>query len=117
MESKKEEGWHALNEWKKVCAAEFNKFYEENGPDKRGIEEMRTNLEYEVCIVQNVIGAYDAWIEQFKTPGFSDIPDESKVRVISDTLNDSGTKYGWYRGNLPETKAIKRALRELKEIE
>lgn len=95
--------------WEKVAGQRFNEEYRESGPSKYDIEEMRTNAEYEACVVWCVVGAYEKWAKLNNQPCFSDLSGPEKIKTVETAINDGS--YGWYRGNLPEPKAIRRALK------
>lgn len=101
-----------LAAWTPVAGKLYTAAYEENGPSKHEIEDMRTNAEYEACCVECVLQAYDEWEHEGK-PEHNALPLPELVQVVEAALNSEDAKYGWYRGNLPEPKAIRRALRSL----
>jgi len=77
---------------------------------------MRTDREYEVRVVECVTIAWDEW-EQNDKPDFNSLQQDQKERVVDAALDptpeNGEAEYGWYRGNLPELRAVRRALKEL----
>jgi hypothetical protein len=99
-----------LEAWKRESGPLCDEAYDEGGPDKHEIEEMRTNVEYEVRVVECVLAAYDDW-EQEGKPAFKSLSLEDKITVVQEGLETC--QYGSYRGDLPGLESVTRALAEL----
>jgi hypothetical protein len=82
--------------WESVAGGLFDRVYEESGPRKREIEDMRTDREYEVRVIECAVTAYDNWEYEGK-PDFRALSEDEQVELVQDAL-DNG-RYGSYRGN------------------
>ena len=101
-----------FSEWEKVGVDLYNKEYEKHGPNKHEIEDMKTDLEYEIRVVECIAEAWDNW-KSIDHPAFEDLPFNDQVKATSMILESLDAKYGSYRGNLPDIKYVKRALRHI----
>jgi hypothetical protein len=102
-----------LTAWSKVAGALFNQAYETEGPDKHAIEEMATDAEYETRVVGCVIAAWENWdgIQSHFWGGR--FTREQQEKIVSAALDNETADYGFYRGDLPSSESIQRALGEL----
>lgn len=99
-----------LDAWKGESGPLCDAAYDRSGPNKHEVEEMRTNLEYEVRVVECVLSAYEDWKHEGK-PYFGDLSLSDKIVLVKEGLETC--RYGSYRGNLPSDKSVRRALAEM----
>lgn len=94
--------------WADAGGELYNAEYEESGPSKHEIEDMRLDAEYEAQVVGCVVTAFENW-EFVGKPDWDTILEKERIALVAAALSKG--KYGWYRGRLPEPTRIRAALR------
>jgi len=74
---------------------------------KHDIEEMESDRDYEMAIVEAVVEAYQGW-EFDEKLDFNGLPIDQRMKIADIGLNE--TKYGSYRGNLPDAAVVRACL-------
>ena len=101
----------AYKKWEKRAVKLFDEVYDDEGPSAREIKDMKTDSEYECCVIELAIGAFCEFVED--NDFFDTLKETEKIKIVAASFSDTE----WPRGNPQSYDVIKKCLKEMNYVE